>query len=59
MTRRDYILIASVLKDIGNSAAHCFDSGHDRYAIADTFADALTRENPAFDRERFLESACV
>lgn len=57
MTRRDFILIAEVLKNLGEEAAHCFDNGHDRYAIADRFASALAATNPAFDAGRFIDAA--
>lgn len=59
MTRRDYVLIAEVLKTLGQDAAHCFDSGHDRYAIADRFASALAATNPAFDAGRFIDAATM
>lgn len=59
MTRRDFVLIATVLKELGNDAAHSFDSGHDRYAIADRFASALQATNPAFDASRFIDAATM
>lgn len=53
------MLIAEVLKDLGQDAAYCFDSGHDRYAIADRFASALAATNPSFDAGRFLDAATL
>jgi hypothetical protein len=64
MTRKDYELIAATL----NAQALEYRSGtafsHDDdvalealLRIANSVADALTRDNPRFDRERFL-SAC-
>lgn len=56
MTRRDYVLIAGVLKSLGQDEAHCFDNEEDRTAIAMRFADALSAENPAFDGIRFIQA---
>lgn len=57
MTRKDFVLIAEVLKKLGQDEAHCFDSHADRIAIADRFADALRQTNESFDRGRFMEAA--
>jgi hypothetical protein len=55
MTRKDYQLIASVLK---NYAADGIPVD-DRDAIAYDLADALAADNPRFDRDRFLVAAGV
>jgi hypothetical protein len=55
MTRKDYQLIASVLK---NYAADGIPVD-DRDAIAYDLADALGADNPRFDRDRFLVAAGV
>lgn len=51
MTRRDYVLIASVL---ANTARVERTS---RVLLAVSFADALVSTNPRFDRGRFLAAA--
>lgn len=58
MTRRDFVLIANVLKKLGEDGAHCFDNAQDRKWIAGRFADALEATNPAFDANRFIK-ACL
>jgi hypothetical protein len=61
MTRKDYILIADALKaarssyTLPNVAIY-----HNGIAnAAQRLADALARDNPRFDRERFLKAAGV
>ena len=67
MTRKDYILIAAALKearnhwlaeearDIDGSAA--FRAGLNAAGLE--LASRLARDNPRFDRERFLKAAGV
>lgn len=55
MTRKDYVLIASILKD---SEGNIIDDMA-RDALADMFADALEDENPRFDREKFLRACGI
>ena len=59
MTRKDYELIATILDGqtivAPSTMAQACREQRDTYARA--FADALARENPRFDRERFL-AAC-
>lgn len=50
MTRKDYVLIARVIRDIGQDSTRC--------TVATQFADALGRENANFDRNKFL-TACL
>jgi hypothetical protein len=59
MTKKDFILIAKVLKELGEEAAYCFDSGHDRYAIAQRFAEALASTNKDFDAGRFIDASTL
>ena len=68
MTRKDFILIAAALKAAGLEAASphpVFSSApaHNRLLGRDIcavrLADALARDNPRFDRERFLKAAGV
>ena len=57
MTKKDFILIAGVLRSLGQDSAHCFDNADDRIAIAMRFADALNETNPNFDGIRFINAA--
>jgi hypothetical protein len=56
MTRKDYILIASVLR---NAYSTCLDVHNPSNAqavqeMANAFACALANDNPKFNREHFL-----
>jgi hypothetical protein len=57
MTRKDYVLIARAIHD---RCAHCKDAGIQAGILdaADAIADALEKDNPRFDRHRFLR-ACL
>ena len=63
MTRKDYILIADALKNaqpmckLNDFADEMVSACH--RDVARTLADALGRDNPRFDRERFLKAAGV
>ena len=57
MTRKDYILIAAALNDAARWPTSVERRSLDM--IADALADALARDNPRFDRERFLKAAGV
>jgi hypothetical protein len=50
MTRKDYQLIASVLKNFTSDGGDVIE----RDAMAYDLADALAADNPRFDRQRFL-----
>lgn len=61
MTRKDYILIAEALKTVrdgysphwnANLFRACDDHAHD-------LADRLGRDNPRFERDRFLKACGV
>lgn len=56
MTRKDYVLIAEVLRNFPTYEGQPVD---DRDAMAYDFADRLEAENPRFDRRRFLVAAGV
>lgn len=49
MTRKDYKLIASVLKNTDEII-----DDYAREALAEMFADVLEKENPRFNRELFV-----
>ena len=63
MTRKDYVLIAAQLRDAllidcptadflrGAQATH--------RSVVERLADALGRDNPRFDRERFLKASGI
>lgn len=67
MTRKDYVLLAAALKGAYGEAssphphaAHDALGRHAGVTIAVVrLADALGRDNPRFDRERFLKAAGV
>lgn len=55
MTRKDYVLIAGAIADRMRDADHTQTLTID--AVASRIADALQRDNPRFDRGRFM-AAC-
>lgn len=55
MTRKDYQLIAAVLKKFTAEDGNVVE----RDAMAYDLADALASDNPRFDRDRFLVAAGV
>jgi hypothetical protein len=57
MTRKDYILIAAALKKASERDAS--EGIPVTYQAAYELATALGRDNPRFDRERFLQAAGV
>lgn len=60
MTRKDYILIAEALKEARAEAlALRAGAGVGVTIAAVRLADALARDNPRFDRERFLKACGV
>ena len=63
MTRKDYVKLADVLKDL--TPVKMADTGYyqgasdTHYTTCHKLADALASDNPAFDRARFLEACGV
>lgn len=61
MTRKDYERIASIINETRDTVIpggeHRMYSDSTLYNLADRMADELQRENPKFNRERFI-SAC-
>ena len=55
MTRKDYKLIAEILRD--SLDAIIDDLALE--ALASNFADELAKDNPRFNRERFLKACGV
>lgn len=48
MTKKDFILIADVIKDYSHA-------GQTKEVTASKFANALQRTNPNFNKERFIK----
>jgi hypothetical protein len=57
MTKRDFVLIAEIVKSVAEGGALCMDDASDRVALAEEFAAGLSLSNPRFDRARFVEAA--
>lgn len=57
MTRKDYVLIANIIKEVGDDEALSMDSGVDRVRLAHQFAAHLATTNPLFSEKRFVEAA--
>ena len=55
MTKKDYILLADAFK--GYFPLHRYEGGLAKTALARRVADALEKDNPRFNREKFL-AAC-
>lgn len=55
MTKKDYIIIAEVLRHCINVSAWCFDNTDDQDHIIDEFAKAMKRDNPRFNYKRFKD----
>lgn len=51
MTRKDFVLIAEVVSEIGNEVI--------RQSVAQEFARRLRQTNDHFDREQFLKACNV
>lgn len=52
MTKKDYVLIASVFANHDNEIRSIAD-------VAEGLADMLERDNPRFDRSRFLKACGI
>jgi hypothetical protein len=60
MTRKDYVLIAAALKAANTPFCNYGADGKTAHAnCAHQIADMLARDNPRFDRTRFLAAAGV
>jgi hypothetical protein len=58
MTRKDYILIAETIRTIDRATFSIYDDVAEklRANMAGHFAAMLERDNPRFDRARFLKA---
>ena len=63
MTRKDYVLLADALARAARNVTAAGLTDHTAHTTwcecAATVADALARDNPRFDRARFLKAAGV
>lgn len=59
MTKKDYELIAGVIKEAGEDGALCMDDASDRVRLAMMFANKLIGTNPLFDTDRFMAAATL
>lgn len=59
MTRKDYVAIAAALKAISAEYAHSVDYEQGVGAAVIAVADVMARDNPRFDRGRFLKACGV
>lgn len=63
MTRRDYVLLAAALAAAARNLKDAGITDHSAHVAwcdcAASVADALAKDNPRFDRERFLTAAGV
>ncbi len=56
MTRKDYVMLSAAIA----SAEVFYREGHEaKQIVAESIADALLKDNPRFDRERFLRDCAV
>lgn len=56
MTRKDYIMLAAAIA----SAGVFYREGHEaKRIVAESIVDALVRDNPRLDRDRFLRDCGV
>jgi hypothetical protein len=55
MTKKDYILISKAINEAGIMTAGG-DSASVIRAVVDNIADVLAKQNPRFDRERFVRA---
>lgn len=59
MTRKDYVLLAAALKDAKPLPSPCPESCHGWRLASHAVCEALSRDNPQFDRDRFLRACGV
>lgn len=57
MTKRDFDLIARIIREVGDDGVLCMDDVDDRITLAHQFASALEKTNPRFDSDRFIAAA--
>lgn len=58
MKKKDFELIASVIRELKRESALCMDNRQDIRALAKKFANALATTNSQFNSVRFI-NACL
>jgi hypothetical protein len=56
MTKKYYIMLSGILKDVGASAGPTDSPDEVLERVAIRLCDACQRDNPLFSRERFLKA---
>ncbi len=56
MTKKDFQLIANVLKSMGFREGEDYKGSVVTYGVINDFTEALAATNPRFDKERFKEA---
>lgn len=59
MTRKDYVMIAEILRNNREDFIEGEDGFHLIYVLAHQIANGLEADNPRFDRARFLVACGV
>jgi hypothetical protein len=59
MTRKDYVLIAQTIADLMSDFNNGGDDSVSLSLVAQELADTLAKDNPRFDRDRFLVACGV
>ena len=59
MTRKDYVLIAQTIADLMSDFNNGGDDSCSLSIVAEELADTLEKDNPRFDRARFLDACGV
>lgn len=59
MTKKDFQLIADVINGLVSDGALALDDERDCFNLAWQFAEALKKENPRFDEQKFFEACGV
>lgn len=54
MTRKDYVLIAQVLRSLNDDFNNGGSDEVSLELVVDSLATALSQDNPRFDRKRFI-----
>ncbi len=59
MTRKDYILLAKVIRGLVGDGALALDDERDCRSLVDAFVTALKAENDRFDTQKFYKACGV
>ena len=56
MTKKDYIIISNAVYEVLEHNRDCGEAVNLTRNILHKIADAMTKDNPRFDRQRFLKA---